>query len=54
MEEEEEVKEEFWGYEDLEDCECDSSISLSPPPPALSLIEALPIVVARYEISCTI
>lgn len=31
MEEEEEVKEEFWGYEDLEDCECDSSISLSPP-----------------------
>ncbi|CAN6855639.1 unnamed protein product [Brassica oleracea] len=53
MEEEEEVKEEFWGYEDLEDCECDSSISLSPPP-ALSLIEALPIVVARYEISCTI
>ncbi|KAH0917075.1 hypothetical protein HID58_024735, partial [Brassica napus] len=31
MEEEEEKKEEFWGYEDLEDCEYDSSISLSPP-----------------------
>lgn len=49
MEEEEEEKEEFWGYEDLEDCECDSSISLSPL--ALSLIEALHIVVARSEIS---
>lgn len=31
MEEEEENKEEFWGYEDLEDCEYDSSVPLSPP-----------------------
>ncbi|KAF3595983.1 hypothetical protein DY000_02020494 [Brassica cretica] len=31
MEEEEEKKEEFWGFEDLEDCEYDFSISLSPP-----------------------